>query len=297
MRFTFRQLEIFVEAAKDENFRFTSERLGISQPTISNHVRALEERAGGKLFDRRRGSAARLLPFGAELLVEAKKILETATRVRRAGPASDGQQRTLRVAAGAFIIDYLLRPALARYHVLKNVPHIELLLAMQGRDLAVMLNEGAADIGFYTGEPLDEPGLILEPLCSVSVSLYAAPGLSKEIACMPDICDAPIILAALNSPTDQWFRKVLGDLGIQPRNVAARSQYPDVILELTCQGIGMALLFDDMAATRAAQGQLVRLPFDVPPSSRYMAYIQRFTDQNVLKSISFLRKTVRTAMH
>jgi hypothetical protein len=43
MSITFRQLEIFVAAATDCNFRCTADRLGVSQPSISNQIRALEE--------------------------------------------------------------------------------------------------------------------------------------------------------------------------------------------------------------------------------------------------------------
>jgi LysR family transcriptional regulator, low CO2-responsive transcriptional regulator len=35
-RYTIRQLEVFVEAARDCNFARTAERLGISQPAVSD---------------------------------------------------------------------------------------------------------------------------------------------------------------------------------------------------------------------------------------------------------------------
>ncbi|MDR6707356.1 MULTISPECIES: LysR family transcriptional regulator [unclassified Novosphingobium] len=294
MRFTFRQLEIFVEVAKDENFRLSADRLGISQPTISNHIRALEERAGGKLFDRRRGSAARLLPLGRELLVEARKLLNSADKVARAGQNSGPPIQTLKVAAGDFILDYVLRPALKDYHRLEGVPDIELIAATPGRTMTAMLDEGMADICFFTGAAPDEPGMRAERLCAVSVGLYASPALAQTVAAAERLDDAPFILAAQNSPTDRWFMTVLGGLGLAPRHVAARSQYPDVILELVCAGKGIGLLFDDMARPRVAAGQLLRLPLRVPSSHRYMVFARNFTDPGVLRSIAFLRKTVRT---
>lgn len=294
MRFTFRQLEVFVEVAKDQNFRFTADRLGISQPTISNHIRALEDRAGGKLFDRRRGSAARLLPLGNELLAEARKLLNSADKVAGYSQADASPVRTLKVVAGAFILDYVLRPVLGTYHTLDGVPDIELIGVTPGRPMTAMLDEGAADIGFYTGQLPHEPGLRVERLCAVSVGLYASPLLTAEMKRSECLDDCPVIMAAQNSPTDTWFVKVMGDLGIQPRNVVARSQYPDVILELACQGKGMALLFDDMAGPRVRNGELVRLPKALPSSHRYMVSSRRFTDPGVLRSIAFLRKTVRT---
>lgn len=45
-----------------------------------------------------------------------------------------------------------------------------------------------------------------------------------------------------------------------------------------------------------AAGRLLRLPYNVPPSHRYLVTGRRFTDTGVLKSIAFLRKLVRTPM-
>ena len=68
MSFTFRQLELFVEAAHDLNFSKTAERLGISQASISNQIRRLERWVGRELFQRNRGSPPRLSSEGLELL-------------------------------------------------------------------------------------------------------------------------------------------------------------------------------------------------------------------------------------
>jgi DNA-binding transcriptional LysR family regulator len=61
-----RELRIFVALAGELHFGRTAERLGISQPAVSEAVRSLESRLGVKLFDRT-SRRVRLTPAGEEL--------------------------------------------------------------------------------------------------------------------------------------------------------------------------------------------------------------------------------------
>ena len=99
--FTFRQLEVFVEAAQDCNFRKTADRLGITQPSVSNQIRALEQWAGGALFHRVRGSTPRLSSKGAAFLDKAQQLLAGQRQLhgQHVAPARKERLR-LRIAAG-----------------------------------------------------------------------------------------------------------------------------------------------------------------------------------------------------
>jgi len=46
------QLKIFVSVFKNRSFSKASEELYLTQPTVSDHVKSLEEELGCKLFDR-----------------------------------------------------------------------------------------------------------------------------------------------------------------------------------------------------------------------------------------------------
>ncbi|MHB1630380.1 MAG: LysR family transcriptional regulator, partial [Bacilli bacterium] len=68
-------MRTFIAAAAKENFRAASEALFISQPTVSVHVRQLEEELGAALFERR-GRRVRLSAAGRRFLREARRIVE-----------------------------------------------------------------------------------------------------------------------------------------------------------------------------------------------------------------------------
>ena len=75
MALTFRKLEVFVAVAELGNFRKAAERLGISQPSVSSQVKAMERFLGYELFDRRRGAPAELSSHGRNFLVGALELV------------------------------------------------------------------------------------------------------------------------------------------------------------------------------------------------------------------------------
>ena len=66
-------LSEFVVLSEELNYSRAAERLHISQPALSNHVQALEEELGVKLFDRTRRHVA-LTQEGRLLMGEAQQI-------------------------------------------------------------------------------------------------------------------------------------------------------------------------------------------------------------------------------
>ncbi|GER68093.1 HTH-type transcriptional regulator CitR [Weizmannia acidilactici] len=71
----FKWLHTFITAAKYENFRKTAEALYISQPTVSVHMKLLEEEIGSPLFQRE-GRKVLLTEEGRTFLPVAKRLLQ-----------------------------------------------------------------------------------------------------------------------------------------------------------------------------------------------------------------------------
>jgi LysR family hydrogen peroxide-inducible transcriptional activator len=72
---TIKQLEYFVAVAKASNFRKAAQKLGVSQPTLTLQIAAMEEEMGQQFFDRSRAGTL-LTPAGRDLLPLARDILE-----------------------------------------------------------------------------------------------------------------------------------------------------------------------------------------------------------------------------
>jgi DNA-binding transcriptional LysR family regulator len=82
-----RQLECFVAVAEEGSFTRAAERVGIAQPSLSQHIRALEEELSGTVVTRLPHGAG-LTPAGRVLLPEARAALRAVERGRRASRAA-----------------------------------------------------------------------------------------------------------------------------------------------------------------------------------------------------------------
>jgi DNA-binding transcriptional LysR family regulator len=77
-----RQLTCFVAVVDEGSFTRAARAIGIAQPSLSQHIRALEEDLDGRLIERLpRGIA--LTPAGRALLPEARAAVRAVERGRR----------------------------------------------------------------------------------------------------------------------------------------------------------------------------------------------------------------------
>lgn len=72
-----RSLSCFIVVAEQLHFRRAAEKLNLTQPSLSQRIRVLEEEVGTALFERDRRHVA-LTPAGAAFLEPAQKALAYA---------------------------------------------------------------------------------------------------------------------------------------------------------------------------------------------------------------------------
>src|SRR5262245_41831394 len=69
------ELEYFLEVTNSLNLSRASERLGISQPSLSLAIKRLEQTIGTSLFSRHKQGVS-LTPAGKQLLLHARQLLQ-----------------------------------------------------------------------------------------------------------------------------------------------------------------------------------------------------------------------------
>lgn len=84
MRFTLKQISYFVATAETGSITLASERVSISQPSISSAITALEDAFGIQLFIRHHAQGLSLTSEGQRFLREAQALLVQAEEVQNA---------------------------------------------------------------------------------------------------------------------------------------------------------------------------------------------------------------------
>jgi DNA-binding transcriptional LysR family regulator len=82
-----RQLTCFVAVADEGSFTRAARRIGLAQPSLSQHIRALEEELDGVLFERLPRGVV-LTPAGRSLLPEARAAVRAVERGRQGARAA-----------------------------------------------------------------------------------------------------------------------------------------------------------------------------------------------------------------
>ena len=188
------QLKSFLTLAETRNFTRAAERLGVSQPTVSQHVRKLEQ-AAGRVLVTRDTRDVRLTDNGDAMAGFARTILaanDVATRYF-SGAAMRGR---LRFGTADDLAITGLPRILREFRQLYPQINLELTVS-QSDQLHRRLKAGALDLvfvkwvtGTQEGEVVKQDtfawvGLeqtVLEPGAPVPVIVYPAPSLSRKLA-------------------------------------------------------------------------------------------------------------------
>ena len=109
------RLRVFREVANQASFRRAAEVLYITQPAVTQQIKALEEELGSRLFDRS-GGKVRLTAAGETLLRRAGEAEATLNRAIEEIGSLEGEVRgSLRIAASTTIAQYVLPRLLAEF--------------------------------------------------------------------------------------------------------------------------------------------------------------------------------------
>lgn len=146
------RLTVFRAVAAERSFRRAAERLYLTQPAVTQQIKALEELIGLPLFDRS-GREVTLTPAGSLLLQYAEQSGATLERAAVELAALKGRlSGTLRIAASTTIAQYILPPLIASFLRLHPAVHIEL-DSSNTESVADSIATGRAALGLVEGPP------------------------------------------------------------------------------------------------------------------------------------------------
>jgi LysR family hydrogen peroxide-inducible transcriptional activator len=239
---TLRQLEYLVALADVQHFGRAADACHVSQPTLSQQVRALEERLEVALIERR-NPGVELTPVGREITARARRLIVEVQDIRDlARRSKDSVVGTIRYGVTPTLGPYLMPPIVAALH--REQPDLKLHIR-EGipEEQALSLSRGGLDMLLgplpIEGGDLDIQPLFHERLFIVAPSDHAL--AHRSALSVTDLAGEHVLSLDPRHHLHRQVAAICADLGmVLMRDYEGTSL--DSIHQMAASGVGLAIL-------------------------------------------------------
>lgn len=213
----FRHLRALVAVAETGNLSKAGKRLNLSQPALSQQIKALEEHVGAELFQRK-SSPLRLSPTGDRLLATAYEVEKLISQSERdLARIADGKAGQLRIAVECHSCFDWLMPSMDAFR--EGWPEVEMdLVSGFQPDPVGLLAEDVADL-VIVSHAKPRPGVVYHPLFRYEVLALMArrhPYASKPYLTARDFAKETLVTYPIPDDRIDVIREVLKPANIDP---------------------------------------------------------------------------------
>lgn len=240
MRYTLRQLEVFLAVARHDSVSRAGKELGLSQSAVSEALSELERQFSLHLFERR-GKRLELSELGRSVRPAAEALYAQA-RELEAELAQQTRVGTVRIGATLSIGDYLLPPLMARF--MREQPGARVTLHVANtEEIGRKVLNFELDVGLVEGELLD-PELEVTRWRPDELVVFCAPShpfAKKRQLTDRDLTSARWIVREPGSGTRQAFERALHGI-LADLDVALELQHTEAVMSAVKAGLGVGCL-------------------------------------------------------
>ena len=258
IEFDWNQTRGFLTTAETGSLSAAARKLGLTQPTLSRQVAALEEGLGVTLFERV-GKRLQLTETGLELLDHAKKMGAAADAIALSATGrSETVEGLVSISASDGIAVHILPKILARVRAEAPQIRIEVVASNELSDL----RRREADIAIRHVRP-EEPELIAKLVREATASFYASKDWIAKNGPIADVEDVPG-KDFIGFDRDERYKEHLKGLGlpVEDMNFPLMSENSLVVWEMVKRGLGVSVMMDDIAE---GEPDIVPILGDLPP--------------------------------
>ena len=181
---TLKSLEIFYWAAQLSSFSRAAEKLNTTQPSVSQHIAALETELGHQLISRTTKPVS-LTPDGHAAFQHAELILRQINRLEREFNVPSRARRTIRLSVSETIVQKWLNRFLEASH--QAFPNVDFDISVDiTAAMMKSLSDGEIDLAFMLGPAMIEAAVAASPKWSniMATDQMAAIGLAMFLPAM-----------------------------------------------------------------------------------------------------------------
>lgn len=291
----FKQLQSFVTVAKWESFTKAAELLYLSQPTISAHIRQLEEELHTRLISRTT-KTVELTPKGRELYEYAVNILEL--RKRMVDICSDERQNVIYLGASTIPSSYILPEVLPIYR--EQYPDTYFVTHQSdSQEVINGLLTGIFDIGM-TGMCTGESCLIWEPFYQDRMTVITPVNehflalQNESTTSIRELLKEPMIFREKGSGSKKSADILLESMGVFQADLRITAYVNDqeAIKNLVAGGLGISIISEKAARNFGEEKRILIFEFPELNSSRDLYLVYRrddFLSGRILDFVKFVK--------
>ena len=256
------RVETFLAVCQTMNFTRAAEQLHITQPAVSQHIHALEEQYGAKLF-RSQGKQLQLTESGRLFFRTAAAMHHDDLRLREA-LHQENTRRRLRFGATLTIGEYIMPGPLHR--LLEREPDIQLyMLTANTQELLKLLDQGELDFaiveGYFDKQAYDSLVYCTQryiPVCS------AEHPFSHPVRRLEDLLEERLLVREPGSGTRNVLERALEVRNLSVRNFRRVTELGslNLIKSLVCAGAGISFFYQPVVQQELEAGKLREIPLE-----------------------------------
>ncbi len=257
-----RQLEVLCKIVELKSFSRAAEAIFLTQPTVSGHIKTLEEEVGTRLLDR---LDKEVVPTRAGLILYryARKILELRHEARQALDQFLGSLQGELVIGGSTMPGEYILPALIGQFRLRS-PQVTVTLRIgDTKRIIRSVGEGELELA-VVGARLQESRVEMRPFMKDEVILVVPPGhawAGRGTIPVEELKSVPFVWRERGSGTRDAIERALGEVGISPNQLAVAAELgsTEAMRQGVRAGIGPAFLSRRAVAEDLEAGRLVEV--------------------------------------
>lgn len=243
MAFTLRQLQFFIAAAEAGSVSGAARALSISQSSVTEAIRSLEDDLGVTLFDRQ-ARGLLITHKGSAFLRHARQILSDVSNARNSFQ-QDAEAAPGRLSLGvtSLVAGYVLSDILQRFR--RAFPQVDLQVVEDNGDyLQHLLIGGELDVAvLLTSSVKDRMALHVESLVVSPYRLWLPLGhrlVQQEAIALDELAGEPLIQLMVDE-IEVSTRSLMAALAVKPK-IAFRTRSVEAVRSLVATGAGIAIL-------------------------------------------------------
>jgi DNA-binding transcriptional LysR family regulator len=274
-----KRMEVFCKIVELKSFTRAGEALSLAQPTVSEHIRALETTLGDKLLDRFKGDVLPT-PVGRVFYQYAKNMIQTRDEAFQAVDQFRGKMAgQLNLAASSIPGTYVLPRIIGTFKAAHPASQIALQIS-DTSGTADAVADGRVDVGLV-GARWHHPKLTFQEIVSDELVLTVSSkhfwAEEKRVIEADELFHEPFVIRETGSGTRMATKQIMEEHGLSVRrfNVIAEMGSTEAVKQSVKDGMGVSILSSRAVSDELRQGALVAIGIRGLKFQRSLYLIQR----------------------